>query len=468
MEVIESIVALIVTISIVVTIHEYGHYWVARRCGVKVLRFSVGFGKPLYTWHGKPVANVTPEGQEIKTRSNELVGTEFVVAAIPLGGYVKMLDEREGFVADDELHMDFNRKPVKPRIAIVLAGPLANFVLAIAAYWMLFAVGVTGIVPVLGDIDASSQAGIAGFRKGQEIIQVDGEVTATWSEVNLQLFKRIGDTGRISFRVKDPFDEYRDLSVPIDKWLSDAETPYPTMTLGLMLDSPEVPAVIGRLIEDGRALDAGLQVGDQILTSDSARIENWDQWVDIIKASANRELNLEVRRDGTRILLSLTPASIMRDGTEIGYIGAAAQFPEIPEEMQRVVRYSLFTAWIPALTKTWDMTLFTLDSIRKMILGAISTSNLSGPITIAKVASASAKSGLESYIGFIAILSISLGVLNLLPIPVMDGGHLLYYLVELISGHPVSERIQILGMQLGIFIIVSIMLLAFYNDLARF
>jgi regulator of sigma E protease len=469
MEAIESIAALIVTISILVTIHEYGHYWVARRCGVKVLRFSVGFGKPLFTWRGKPVpATAIPEGQEIKTRSNELVGTEFVIAAIPLGGYVKMLDEREGFVADDELHLAFNRKSVWQRIAIVLAGPLANFMLAIAAYWILFTVGVTGIVPLLGDIDTKSKAGIAGFSRGQEIIQVDGEDTSTWSEVNLQLFRRIGDTGRIHFEVEDSFGEPRNLSIPIESWLADAETPYPTTTLGLMLNAPTVPAVIGRLIAGGRALDAGLQVGDQILASDFTGIETWDQWVDIIKTSPNRELQLEVRRDGTRIYISLIPESITRDGTEIGYIGAAAQYPEIPEEMQRIVRHPIYTAWIPALVKTWDMSVFTLDSIQKMILGAISTSNLSGPITIAKVASASARSGLESYIGFIAILSISLGVLNLLPIPILDGGHFLYYLIELISGHPVSERIQMLGMQLGIFIIVSIMLLAFYNDLARF
>ncbi len=466
MAVIESIFALIITISILVTIHEYGHYWVARRCGVKVLRFSIGFGKPLFKWRVKPARlPLAPEGREIQTRTNEQLGTEFVIAAIPLGGYVKMLDEREGFVADDELHLAFNSKPVSSRIAIVLAGPLANFLLAIAAYWLLFSTGVTGIVPLLGEIDADSQARMAGFEKGQEIVEVDGRDTATWSEVNLQLFKRIGDTGRIEFKVKDPSREYRTLFIPVQSWLSDAETPYPTMTLGLSLQSPEVPAVIGRLLEGGPARAAGLLVGDRILASNSIQIGNWDQWVDIIKQSANRELQLEVLRDDARISISLKPES--KNGTGVGYIGAAAEFPEIPEEMQRVVRYSVLTAWIPALVKTWDMSKFTLDSIGKMLVGAISTSNLSGPITIAKVASASAKSGLESYIGFIAILSISLGVLNLMPIPVLDGGHFLYYLVEMIRGKPVSERIQVLGMQLGIFIIVSIMLLAFYNDLVR-
>jgi regulator of sigma E protease len=469
MEAIESIAALIVTLSILVTVHEYGHYWVARRFGVKVQRFSVGFGKTLYKWYGKPVpARAVPEGQEVKTRSNELVGTEFAIKAIPLGGYIKMLDEREGFVADDELHLTFNRKPVSQRIAIVLAGPLANFMLAIAAYWILFVTGVTGIVPLLGDIDRNSQAGLAGFTRGQEIIRVDGTDTPTWSQVNLQLFKRVGDTGQIDFEVEDPNGSHRNLVIPVEAWLADAETPFPTTTLGLVLDAPPVPAVIGRLVEGGRALDAGLQVGDRILASGSTRVESWDQWVDIIQTSPNRELQLEVNREGVRTRLSLVPESIIREDKEIGYIGAAAQVPEVPQEMQRVVRYSVFTAWIPAVVKTWDMSIFTLDSIRKMILGAISTSNLSGPITIAKVASASAKSGLETYIGFIAILSISLGVINLMPIPVLDGGHFLYYIIELLSGHPVSERIQVLGMQLGVFIIVGIMLLAFYNDLARF
>jgi regulator of sigma E protease len=308
---------------------------------------------------------------------------------------------------------------------------------------------------------------LAGFRQGQEIIQVDGQRTTTWSEVNLQLFKRIGDTGRLDFKVEESNGESREITVPIESWLANEETPYPTTILGLFLDSPEIPAVIGRLVDGGRALKAGLQEGDQILMVDSAPVENWNAWVEIIRKSAEKQLQLEVLREDKNIFLSLVPESATRDGEEIGYIGAAAQFGEIPEEMQRVVKHSVLLAWMPALEKTWDMTLFTFDSIRKMIVGAISTSNLSGPITIAKVASASAKSGLESYIGFIALLSISLGVLNILPIPLLDGGHLFYYLVEAVKGSPVSERIQVVGMQLGIFIIVGIMLLAFYNDIVR-
>jgi len=468
MAAIENILALLVTISIIVTIHEFGHYWVARRCGVKVLRFSVGFGKSLYSWYGKPLKPApVPEQQEVKTRNNELTGTEFVIAAIPLGGYVKMLDEREGFVADDELHMAFNRKSVGQRIAVVIAGPAANFLLAIFAYWILFVTGITGIIPLLGEVEPSSTAGMAGFAKGQEIVKVDGEESPTWSAVNLQLFKRIGDTGRIDFEVKTPSGGHQALSIPIDKWLADAETPFPTSSLGLVLDSPEIPAIIGRLVDGGRATEAGLQIGDEIRMSGSVPIQDWSAWVEQIKVSGNRTLQLEILRDGQGLNIDLTPELVERDGIERGYIGAAPQVLDIPEDMQRVVHYSIFSAWLPAVVKTWDMSIFTLSSIKKMIVGAISTSNLSGPITIAKVASASAKSGLQSYLGFIALLSISLGVLNLMPIPMLDVGHLLYYLVELLSGRAVSERVQVIGLQFGIFIIVSIMLLAFYNDLIR-
>ncbi len=468
MAAIESILALIITISILVTIHEFGHYWMARKCGIKVLTFSVGFGKSLFSWYGKvPIQPPVPDHQEVRSRTNEQTGTEFTIAMIPLGGYVKMLDEREGFVADDELHLAFNRKPVLQRIAVVLAGPLANFLLAILAYWILFVSGITGIVPLLGEIDRASSAGAAGFARGQEIISVDGEQTSTWSMVNLQLFRRIGDTGRIEFQVRTQEGEQRQLAIPVENWLANEETPFPTSTLGLMLDSPEIPAVVGRLVEGARAAQAGLQIGDEIRYANTTPIQSWSQWVDLIRDSPEQPINLEVRRQGQTLDIELTPERIEQDGIERGYIGAAPQVTEIPEHMKRVVRYSLFTAWLPAAEKTWDMTVFTLVSVKKMIVGAISTSNLSGPITIAKVASASAKSGLESYLSFIALLSVSLGVLNLLPIPVLDGGHLLFYLVELLSGKPVPERIQALSLQLGVFIIISIMLLALYNDLVR-
>lgn len=469
MEVLESIFALVITISILVTIHEFGHFWVARLCGVKVLRFSIGFGKPLFTYRAKPVRGPdVPEGQEVRTRSNENLGTEFVIAALPLGGYVKMLDEREGFVADDEKHLSFNSKSVGKRIAIVSAGPIANFLLAIFAYWVLFATGVTGIVPLLGEIDATSPAGLAGFRKGQEIIKVDGEPTATWADVNLELFKRLGDTGQITFQVRASGSEAVSHPViSVTDWLASAETPMPANALGLALHFPDIPPTIARLVEGGRA-ESVLEVGDRILDAAGERVETWQQWVEIIQRHPETRIDLRVSRNDAIVYLEITPASIERAGKTIGFIGAARQDVPLPDYMQRKVVHSVFVAWIPAIEKTWSMTVFTLSSVKKMIEGTISPKNLSGPITIARIANATAKSGFESYISFIALLSISLGVLNLLPIPVLDGGHLLYYLIELVAGRPVPEKVQLIGLQFGVFLIVSIMLLAFYNDIARF
>ena len=489
LEVLQSIIALIVTLSILVTIHEYGHYAAARLCGVHVLRFSVGFGKALYTRRGRaPESIAVPVEQAIATRSNEpLEGTEFTIAAIPLGGYVKMLDEREGFVPDDQLHLTFNRKPVLQRIFIVSAGPAANFLLAIAAYWALFTLGVTGIVPLLGDIDPQSSAARAGLHANQEIVAVDGVPTSTWSEVNLRLFNRIGDSGDIQLTTRDfqsPLNEtfeseFASAGAPallaptshyvitVDQWLSDVEEPNPARALGLVLKFPEIPAVIGSVIENEPAFAAGLLSGDKIVEANGQSIDSWPQWVTLIQENAEKPVSLLVQRRTEVLYLTIIPRAVVREGKSVGYVGASRQSIDFPPEMQRVVSYPLYSAWLPAVQKTWSVTVFTLDSIKKMIVGAISPKNLSGPITIAQIASATAQSGPESFVGFIALLSISLGVLNLLPIPVLDGGHLLYYLVELVTRRPVPEKIQLWGLQLGMFIIVSIMLLAFYNDLTR-
>ncbi|MBT4159984.1 MAG: RIP metalloprotease RseP [Gammaproteobacteria bacterium] len=477
MEFIQTVAALIVTISILVTIHEFGHYWVARLCNVHVIRFSVGFGKAIYTKRGKaPEVGGGPllddEGSPIPvlSRSNEpLEGTEFSVAAIPLGGYVKMLDEREGFVADDQLHLAFNRKSVWQRIAIVSAGPLANFLLAIAAYWVLFVTGVTGLVPLLGEIEAESRAGQAGLKAGQEITAVDRVATRTWSEVNMRLFGRLGETGDIVFTVKEAegYDAYSDYTIPVTDWLSDQDEPSPSRDLGLHLFMPDVPAVIGGLNDDGRAVAAGLEVDDKVLSLDGEKVRDWPHLVEMIQRSPERTLHLTVLRAHKEESVSVTPAAVERNGKQIGFIGASVRSVAYPEEMQRETTYPFYSAWIPALNKTWELTAFTLASIKKMIVGAISPKNLSGPITIAQVANATAENGLESFVGFIALLSISLGVINLLPIPVLDGGHLLYYFIELVAGRPVPERVQMWGLQMGMFLIFSIMILAFYNDLTR-
>lgn len=476
-EFIQTVLALIVTISILVTIHEYGHYLVARLCGVHVIRFSVGFGRPIYSKKGRvpqyeqqPVYDENGDPVPVRTRSNEpLAPTEFSVAAIPLGGYVKMLDEREGFVPDDQLHLAFNRKSVWQRIAIVSAGPIANFLLAIVAYWFLFVVGVTGVVPQLGEIDPASSAGQAGLRQGHEIVAVDGKQTRTWQEVNMQLFERLGETGEIAFTAKEPgsYDAVFEYRVQVTEWLSSEDEPAPAASLGLTLQMPDFPPVIGTVLEHGRASAAGLEPGDEIRMINGERIRDWHHLVDTIQGNPGNSLAVTVLRNGEELSFAITPELAERDGRQIGLIGAAPASVQFPDSMLVETSYPFYSAWLPAMQRTWNVTLFTLESIRKMIVGAISPKNLSGPITIAQVANATAQGGIESFIGFIALLSISLGVINLLPVPVLDGGHLLYYLIELVAGRPVPERVQMWGLQVGMFLIMSIMILAFYNDLTR-
>lgn len=471
-EVVQSILALIVTLSILVTFHEFGHYWVARLCNVHVLRFSVGFGKPFFSRRGRPPEYVEPpQDSDIKSRTNEpLEGTEFAVAAIPLGGYVKMLDTRETYVADDMKHMAFDLKPVWQRIAIVAAGPIANFLLAIAAYWLLFSVGVTGVIPKIGEVDPESPAGQAGLSQGMEIVAVDGAQTPSWRDVNMQLFSRIGDTGTIEFTVHPPGSSHATVAkrVSISEWLSDADAPYPTAELGLQPDYPPIPAEIGSIVPGEAAEQSGMLAGDKVVAFNGEQVIDWPHLVELIQTHPDQRVDLEIDREGKRLNLSVTPKGrLQEDGSTRGFLGAGRVAVTLPEDMQRTVSYPVYSAWIPAVEKTWSITVFTLDSIKKMIVGAISPKNLSGPITIAQVANATAQSGLENFIGFIALLSISLGVLNLLPIPVLDGGHLLYYLIELVTRKPVPERVQIWGMQMGMFVIVSIMLLAFYNDIMR-
>ena len=468
-EVLQSIIALIVTLSILVTIHEYGHYWVARRCNVHVQRFSVGFGKPLFVKRGVlPPSVHGDKGCSSQVRDKDsLKATEFVVAAIPLGGFVKMLDEREGFVPEHQKHLAFNNKSVLQRIAIVSAGPLANFLLAIIAYWMLFLVGVTGIIPKLGEVDPESRAGYAGIQSGDEIVAVDGHAVRTWADVNLRLFERLSESGSIVISVKEGSDFAKDHVIPINHWLKGIEEPQPTRALGLQLSYPIIPAVIGDVVVGGRAAKAGLKTGDRIAYANNKKIDSWTEWVHMIQRSPEQTMILSVLRDDQFLELLVVPEEKEIEGEILGFIGVSRVSVPFPKEMQTRITYPVHLALWAAVERTWDITKFTLVSIKKMIMGAISPKNISGPITIAQLANATAQSGLESFIGFLALLSISLGVLNLLPIPVLDGGHLLYYFFELITGKPVPERIQLWGLQLGMFLIISIMFLAFYNDLTR-
>lgn len=439
-----SLLALIVTLGILVTIHEYGHYWVARRCGVKVLRFSVGFGKILWS----------------RTDKN---GTEFAIAAIPLGGYVKMLDEREGPVPEELVDQAFNGKTVWQRMAIVLAGPLANILFAIFAYWIMFMVGVTQVKPIIGELDENGLAASVGMPSGQQITAVDGTTVGGWQDVNYQLLKRIGDTGEIRFEV-----ESAQYSIEISRWLSEAEEPNPLKQLGINPYRPNVPAIISELQEGKAASQAGLKPQDEILSVNGEAIEQWYDFVKIVQASPGEALSIAVDRQGHVIDLILIPGiRDVDDNTKVGFVGAMVQAPEIPDDFVTQLHFNPVTALIKGVEKTWDMSVVTLQSIGKMIQGLLSVKNLSGPITIAKVANASAQAGFEAFVGFLAYISIMLAIVNLLPIPVLDGGHFLFYLIEAIKGSPVSEKVQIMGMKVGMSMMLMIMVIAIFNDISR-
>lgn len=443
------IVGLVVALGVLVTFHEFGHFWVARRCGVKVLRFSVGFGTPLVRWHDRQ-------------------GTEFVVAAIPLGGYVKMLDEREGDVPPELLDQAFNRKSVFQRIAIVAAGPVANFLLAILFFWVLAMLGSQQIKPIIGSIIADSPAALGGLAAGQEVVAVDGKAVEGWNGVNLQLVRRLGETGELSVSVLDPGS-----SVPVihqlqlKAWLKSADNPDPIAGLGIQPWRPAIAPVLAELDEKGPAKAAGLKVGDRLLSVDGQAVEDWQQVVDKVRARPEARVVLGVERDGQRQDIALTLAAKGEGKARAGYLGAGVSGGQWPADMLRKISYGPVDAVGEALSRTWSMSLLTLDSLKKMVLGQLSVKNLSGPITIAKVAGASAQSGVGDFLHFLAYLSISLGVLNLLPIPVLDGGHLLFYVVEWVRGRPLSERVQAWGMQIGISLVVGVMLLALVNDLSR-
>ncbi|NBF04757.1 sigma E protease regulator RseP [Pseudomonas sp. Fl5BN2] len=443
------IVGTLVALGVLVTFHEFGHFWVARRCGVKVLRFSVGFGMPLLRWHDRR-------------------GTEFVIAAIPLGGYVKMLDEREGEVAAEEFDQTFNRKSVGQRIAIVAAGPIANFLLALVFFWGLAMLGSQQVRPVIGDVEAGSIAAKAGLGAGQEIVAIDGEPTSGWAAVNLQLVRRLGESGALQVLVREQgmtVDSPRQLE--LDKWLKGADEPDPIRSLGIRPWRPALPPVLAELDPKGPAQAAGLKTGDRLLALDGQSLNDWQQVVDWVRVRPDTKIVLHVERDGAPIDVPVTLASRGESKAPNGYLGAGVKAVDWPPEMLREVSYGPLEAIGEGARRTWTMSVLTLESLKKMLFGELSVKNLSGPITIAKVAGASAQSGIADFLNFLAYLSISLGVLNLLPIPVLDGGHLLFYLIEWARGRPLSDRVQGWGIQIGISLVVGVMLLALVNDLGR-
>lgn len=449
MGILQTVFFTLIALGVLVTIHEFGHFWVARRCGVKVLRFSIGFGTPLLRWSDRQ-------------------GTEYVIAALPLGGYVKMADEREGEIAPDELDSAFNRKSVWQRMAIVVAGPLANFILAVFFYWVIFLLGVSGVAPVVGSVAPDSIADRAGIEAGHEIIAVDHRTTATWQAVAERLITRIGESGEVAIQVRDSSGREFERRARIHQWLSSADEPDVLGSFGIDFYRPDFLPRVGQVQAGSPAQQAGLQPGDTVVSADGQAMNEWQQWVDYVRSRPGERIELQLERESELVTVHLVPEEhVAEDGSVYGLVGVIAEPPEWPEHMIHKVQYGPLAAVSHAMVKTGETTVMILDSIKKMVQGLISPKHLSGPITIAKVAGASAEYGLVSYLGFLALLSVSLGVLNLLPVPVLDGGHLMYYLIEAFKGSPVSEKVQMAGYRVGLFLVMGLMVLAFYNDLMR-
>ena len=446
-----TLLIFVVTISVLVVVHEMGHYLVARLCGVKVLRFSVGFGKVLY---GKRFM-----GGE----------TEWVVSAIPLGGYIKMLDEREGEVATHELHLAFNRKPVLQRMAIVVAGPAANLLLAILLFWALFAYGVPGLKPVLGEVLPKTPAAVAHFKAEETIVSIDKQVIQTWEQMSWTLLDlALGGATEAHIETRTTQGEWAQRVLNLQTLSpNDLDQDF-LQILGLQPHQPTIYPVIGKVMEGGVAQQAGLLSDDLILRVDDQIVETWKDWVEIVRSHPGQLLRLEVERRGVLLAISITPAAIREAGEVVGKIGAAPYIDQHElDALLTQVRYDLPIALEYAIQKTWKTARVSLKMIGKMLRGDMSLKKLSGPIAIADYAGQSAQMGVITYLGFLALISISLGVLNLLPIPLLDGGHLLYYTVELIKGSPLSEQAWRVGQGVGIALLVTVMGIALVNDIGR-
>ncbi|OIQ85487.1 regulator of sigma-E protease RseP [mine drainage metagenome] len=445
-----TLLAFLVTLGVLIVVHEYGHYRAAKLCGVKVLQFSIGFGRALHTWR---------IGRD---------GTEFILAAFPLGGFVRMLDEREAPVEPHELSRAFNRQSVGRRMLIVAAGPLANLLLAVLLYWVLFMSGLPGLRPLLGEAPAGTPAAQASMKAGELIVRVGRTAVATWQDVRWALLQE-------SFRARSVEIEAR--SGPLETHLHHLDLGAVSTDdgkadlldqLGLAPMRPVLPARVGEVQPGGAAEQAGLRVGDDILSVNEVAVSRWEDFASQMRSNPGRPVRLEVRRNGAVLQLGVTPVAVSEGGAIVGRIGAAYRMA--PEELGRLmvnVQYAPLPAFWHAAVKTWDTSIFSLKMLGSMLTGASSWKGVSGPVTIASYAGQSAHLGWKAFLGFLALVSISLGVLNLLPVPVLDGGHLMYHVVEILTGRPVSEHVMEIGQKAGIAVLGLLMAIAFYNDINR-
>jgi len=443
-----TILAYLVALSVLVVFHELGHYWVARLCGVKILRFSVGFGKVVYARH-------FGNGE-----------TEWAISAIPLGGYVKMLDEREGEVAPHELNRAFNRKPVPLRMAIVVAGPLANLLLAVLLYLALFMHGIPGIKPVLGEISPQTPAAAAQLQAQETIVSVNGQAVPSWQELHWAILNLALQRGQVEIAGRTVDGALRQHKLDMSQIAPSDINGDLMQKLGLQPYRPLLP-VIDKVMAGSAAERAGLRAGDTVLRTDGQEIVRGEQWVDMIHSHPGVLLHMEIQREGRQLSIDVTPKAETEAGKTIGRVGAYVRIDQKTyEAMQTEVSYPLFAALREALQKTWDISALSVKMMGRMVTGEVSLKNISGPVAIADYAGQSAHLGLGAYLTFLALISVSLGVLNLMPVPILDGGHLLYYMAELFKGSPVSERAWEVGQKIGIVLLGTLMFLALYNDIS--
>jgi len=450
-----SIAAFIVAIGVLVSVHEFGHYWVARRLGFKVLRYSLGFGRPLWTRHGRAPDRI-----------------EYVLAAIPLGGYVRLLDEREGPLPPGEEHRAFNRRPPLARIAVLLAGPGANFLFAICAYWLLFLQGVPGLKPVIGEVAGGTLAAAAGLAAEDEILRVGGHPAPTRQAAVLAILERVVDDGRVPLEVQTGDGAIRRLEivVPAAERRALTEPGILMRGLGFSFWYPPQPVVVAELTEGEPAALAGLRVGDRVVEVDGMAVADYADFVRLIRARPGQQTRLVALRDGARVEFALVPRAAVEEGETIGRIGLGAARGDgggFPARMQTIERYGPLAAIAPAVRETWHKTALTVRFLWRMVTGDVSAKNISGPINIAQYAGITASEGFVYYLGFLALVSISLAVLNLLPVPVLDGGQIAFQLAEMAKGAPLSMQAQVIGQKVGIAMLVALMGFAFYNDITR-
>lgn len=441
--------AFLLALGILIAVHEFGHFWVARRCGVYVERFSIGFGKAIWQRKGKD-------------------GTEYTLAMIPLGGYVKMLDERVEAVPEHQRHMAFNNKKLWQRSAIVAAGPFANFVFAVFAYWVVYLIGVPAVKPVIGEVAPQSIAAQGGIVPGMELKSISGIETPDWESVNMAMISHIGDK-QMAVTLTEPHsnvDVKRTLN--LTDWSYDPERENVLTTLGLTPYTPAITLVISQLVDNGAAINAGFQLNDKIIAVDGEPIKQWQTFADLVRENPGKTLNVEVLRDNAPLTLALTPAvKDLKDGSKVGYVGIAPKVDAWPEDYRINLQFGPLESVAKATEKTWQLVTLTFDMVTKLVTGDVAIKNLSGPISIAKGAGMTADFGLVYFLGFLALISVNLGIVNLLPLPVLDGGHLMFFAIEAVTRRPVSEKIQDIGYRVGSAILVALMAIALFNDFTR-